>query len=132
VLLVTVPEETPVNELVDTAYAVEDRAGVALGPVVVNQCIPRMVLDGDVDADAQRSGIELGDGERGALVAAADFRADLVRRQDEQCERLADRLPLPQLRLPYFFTADVGPGEIELLADELVLGIGSLADAGAR
>jgi anion-transporting ArsA/GET3 family ATPase len=132
VLLVTVPEETPVNELVDTAYAVEDRAGVALGPVVVNQCIPRMVLDGDVDADAHRSGIELGDGERGALVAAADVRADLVRRQDEQCDRLADRLPLPQLRLPYFFTADVGPREIELLADELVLGIGSLADAGAR
>ena len=28
VLLVTVPEETPVNELVDTAYALEDRVGV--------------------------------------------------------------------------------------------------------
>ena len=40
VLLVTLPEETPVNELVDTAFAVEDRAGVALGPVVVNQCVP--------------------------------------------------------------------------------------------
>ena len=32
----------------------------------------------------------------------------------------------PQLRLPYFFTADVGPTEIELLADELVLGIGAV------
>jgi hypothetical protein len=36
---------------------------------------------------------------------------------------------LPQLRLPYFFTADVGASEIELLADELVLGIGALAEA---
>src|SRR5256714_4316726 len=35
VLLVTLPEETPVNELVDTAYHLEDRVGVALGPVVV-------------------------------------------------------------------------------------------------
>ena len=26
------PEETPVNELVETAFAIEDRAGVALGP----------------------------------------------------------------------------------------------------
>src|SRR6478752_7243782 len=100
VLLVTLPEETPVNELVDTAYAVEDRAGVTLAP-----------------------------SDRDALMAAATFRADLIRRQDEQCERLAEQLPLPQLRLPYFFTADVAPTEIELLADELVLGIGAMADA---
>src|SRR3954451_20618440 len=39
VILVTLPEETPVNELVDTAFAVEDRAGVALGPIVVNSCL---------------------------------------------------------------------------------------------
>jgi anion-transporting ArsA/GET3 family ATPase len=128
VLLVTLPEETPVNELVDTAYAVEDRAGVALGPVVVNQCVPAVALDGDVDDDAARTGITLDATERDALVAASRFRADLVRRQDEQCGRLAERLPLPQLRLPYFFTADVGVTEVELLADELVLGIGTLAD----
>src|SRR3954470_5318737 len=36
VMLVTLPEETPVNELVDTAYHLEDRVGVSLGPVVVN------------------------------------------------------------------------------------------------
>ena len=129
VLLVTLPEETPVNELVDTAYAVEDRAGVALGPVVVNQCVPPVALDGDVTADAVRAGITLAPSDRDALTAAATFRADLIRRQDEQCERLAEQLPLPQLRLPYFFTADVGPTEIELLADELVLGIGAMADA---
>ncbi len=129
VLLVTLPEETPVNELVDTAYAVEDRAGVALGPIVVNQCVPPVALDGDVDADAALAGITLDASDRDALTAAATFRADLIRRQDEQCERLAERLPLPQLRLPYFFTADVGPSEIELLADELVLGIGAMAEA---
>src|SRR5215510_13418635 len=39
VMLVTVPEETPVTELVETALAIEDRAGVALGPVVVNGCV---------------------------------------------------------------------------------------------
>src|SRR6476661_5710095 len=42
VLLVTLPEETPVNELVDTAFAIEDRAGVALGPIVVNACLPEV------------------------------------------------------------------------------------------
>ena len=126
VMLVTLPEETPVNELVDTAYAVEDRAGVALGPIVVNQCVPPLDLGGDVAADAALTGVTLEPREVDALTAAARFRADLTGRQDEQCARLAERLPLPQLRLPYFFTADVGPTEVELLADELVLGIGVL------
>ena len=70
--------------------------------------------------------------ERDALAQAAAFRSGLSRRQDEQCARLAERLPLPQLRLPFFFTADVGPGEIELLADELTLGIATLDDVAAR
>ncbi|MCX6524790.1 MAG: hypothetical protein NTX58_08500 [Actinobacteria bacterium] len=38
VLLVTSPEETPVNELIETAYSLEDEVGVSLGPVVVNSC----------------------------------------------------------------------------------------------
>src|SRR5262249_61491114 len=40
VVLVTVPEETPVNELVETAFQLEDRIGVPLGPVVVNSWYP--------------------------------------------------------------------------------------------
>src|SRR5438067_7475747 len=92
VLLVTLPEETPVNELVDTAYAVEDRAGVALGPIVVNQCVPALALAGDVVNDAARAGLTLDVGEIDALTAAAAFRSDLIRQQDEQCARLAERL----------------------------------------
>ncbi len=60
VMLVTVPEETPVNELVDTAFAVEDRAGVALGPVVVNQCVPAgRRSTATCAADAARAGVAL-------------------------------------------------------------------------
>jgi anion-transporting ArsA/GET3 family ATPase len=132
VLLVTLPEETPVNELVDTAYAVEDRAGVALGPVVVNGCVPPIDFTGDVRVDAAAAGLVLDERDLEALRAAAEFRADLVRRQEVQCARLAELLPLPQLRLPYFFTADVGPTEIELLADELARAIGALDDVGVR
>ncbi len=36
VVLVTLPETTPVNEVVETAFALEDDVGVQLGPVVVN------------------------------------------------------------------------------------------------
>src|SRR6476659_6376709 len=48
VMLVTLPEETPVNELIDTAYHLEDRVGVSLGPVVVNGSYA--AIDG-LDAD---------------------------------------------------------------------------------
>jgi anion-transporting ArsA/GET3 family ATPase len=138
VVLVTLPEETPVNELVDTAYAVEDRAGVALGPIVVNSCVPPMGRVDDelgtisgVRADLATAGVRLDDGEIDALARAAEFRTGLLGRQAEQCARLQERLPLPQLRLPYFFTADVGPAEIEVLADELTLGIAALDDVTA-
>jgi hypothetical protein len=139
VMLVTLPEETPVNELIETAYAVEDRAGVALGPIAVNCCVPPLGPAGDalrhedgVRADAVAVGLTLDDGEVRALADAAAFRDDLARRQADQCARLAERLPLPQLRLPFFFTADVGPAEIEILADELTAGITSLEDVAAR
>jgi len=139
VMLVTLPEETPVNELIETAYTIEDRAGVALGPIVVNSCVPPLGTAGGalrdedgVRADALAVGLTLEDGEVRALADAASFRDDLARRQAEQCARLAERLALPQLRLPYFFTADVGSAEIEILADELSVGIASLDDLAAR
>jgi anion-transporting ArsA/GET3 family ATPase len=125
VLLVTLPEETPVNELVDTAFAVEDRAGVALGPIVVNCCLepePELVRLGGRDTF---DGLE--DSTAQALRAAAEFRAGRVELQRVQLERLADKLPLPQLRLPFLFTATIGPAEIATLTDALVEGVGTLA-----
>ena len=66
VVLVTVPETTPVNELVETAYALEDRVGVRLGPVVVNSVdglgepdvidATRVDLSGVRDGDAAARG----------------------------------------------------------------------------
>ena len=41
VLLVTVPEETPVNETIETAFDIEDDPGVRLAGVVVNRVFPR-------------------------------------------------------------------------------------------
>ncbi len=41
VVLVTLPEETPVNELVETAFALEDAVGVSLGPGRRERALPR-------------------------------------------------------------------------------------------
>ena len=119
VMLVTVPEETPVNELVDTAFQLEDRIGVQLGPVVVNACYPDPGLPASVD-EVQRLADELGvfvsPREAADLVAAAEFRRERHVLQQEQADRLAARLPLPQVRLPFLFTTELGPPEIGALA----------------
>jgi len=121
VVLVTLPEETPVNELVETAFNLEDQVGVALGPVVVNGLYPaRPGLDRDPATAAAEAGVTLREGEPEALAAAADFRRHRVQLQTEQVARLADQLPLPQLRLPFLFGAELGPAEVDLLAATLV------------
>ena len=43
VILVTLPEELPVSETIESAYTLEDKAGVQLGPVIVNACDPEPV-----------------------------------------------------------------------------------------
>jgi anion-transporting ArsA/GET3 family ATPase len=131
VVLVTMPEETPVNELVETAYQLEDRVGVSLGPVVVNGCYPSLPgLDTDPQAAADEAGTSMRKGEAATLSAAAAFRRERSSLQREQVERLAEALPLPQLHLPYQFDAELGPAQLEVLASALLKGIGDL-DAAA-
>jgi anion-transporting ArsA/GET3 family ATPase len=129
VMLVTLPEETPVNELVDTAFRLEDRVGVSLGPVVVNGLYPdRPGIATDPADAAEAAGASLRGGEADELAAAAAFRIHRAELQAEQLGRLADRLPLPQLRLPYLFQADLGLAELDELATALLDGIGALPD----
>ena len=128
VMLVTIPEETPVNELIETSFAVEDELGVRLGPVIVNAVLPD--IDGlDTQLDAAELGLD--DDEHAALSTAAAFRAGRAALQAEQIGRLGERLPLPQIRLPQLFGTGIGPAEIETLADSLSEAIGELADGAA-
>ena len=127
VILVTLPEETPVNELVDTAYALEDRVGVALGPVVVNGVYPPLAgLDVDPLDAAAEAGIGLDPEEAEALRAAAAFRHQRVELQQQQTARLADVLPLPQLAVPFLFTDRLGRPELERLAHALTDAVSAL------
>ena len=115
VLLVTLPEETPVNEAVESAYTLEDRVGVSLAPVVVNGLYPPAEgLDVDPIVAAAEAGAHLRAGEADVLAAA------------DQVERLAKALPLPQLSLPFLFTTEVGLAEVDMLADALAEGVRGL------
>jgi anion-transporting ArsA/GET3 family ATPase len=127
VVLVTLAEETPVNEVVQTASALEDRVGADLGPVVVNGLYP--VVEGlgtDPETAARDAGMELDEESARALAEAAAFRARRQQLQDDQIDRLADALPLPQLRLPAIFDTDLRLAQLDHLADALTAGVEAL------
>lgn len=120
VVLVTLPEETPVNEVADTAFKLEDEVGIKLGPVVVNGMYEVLEgLDEDPVEVAAGRGLALDDDAAEALSAAAAFRRGRQRLQAEQLARLRRSLPLPQLHLPFMFTPEIGPGELDRLAEAL-------------
>jgi anion-transporting ArsA/GET3 family ATPase len=127
VMLVTLPEETPVNELIDTAYHLEDRVGVSLGPVVVNGVVGELPgLEVDPEAAAQEAGSSLRPGEADAMREAAAFRAERRALQVEQVGRLGAALPLPQIQLPFLFGPDLGASQLESLVDSFTAGVGTL------
>ena len=120
VLLVTLAEETPVTETIETAFELEERVDIKLGPVIVNSVWPPLP---GLARSLARASSDLDDKAR----SAAEFRQARVADQQGEIERLAAELPLDQIHLPYLFTADLDRHDLEALADELI----DLTTAGA-
>jgi anion-transporting ArsA/GET3 family ATPase len=123
VVLVTLPEETPVTETIETAFSLEDEVGLKLAPVVVNGLWPE--IDGLADevaaaAAASKPGVE-------AALEAAAYRLARIEDQLAEVERLADELPLDQIHLPFLFRTELTPAEVERLAQALSDGLAGLA-----
>ena len=89
VVLVTIPEPTPVNEAVETAFSLEEDIGIRLAPIVVNRVDthPSIDIPETVASDS-------------AAARAARFRNERTAGHARCIDDLARRLPLPHLRLP--------------------------------
>jgi arsenite-transporting ATPase len=113
VVLVTLPETTPVNEVIETAFALEDVVGVQLGPVVVNAVdLGDPPPDPDeVDLAEEPAAVELRD--------AARFRRSRRAMEHAEVQRLAQALPLEQVRLPALAVAGLDADGITTLAAAL-------------
>ncbi len=127
VALVTLPEEMPVNEAVEAAYKLEDKVGVSLGPLIVNACLPQAEgLHADPADAAEDAGVEVPEDLLRALGAAAEFTANRQEEQDEQLRRLADELPLRQVRVPAIPGDVIGPDELGEISEALRVGVDAL------
>jgi anion-transporting ArsA/GET3 family ATPase len=130
VILVTLPEEMPVSETVESAFTLEDKAGVQLGPVIVNATDPEPVgLEQSALDVAAGTGGEGGPGPEllAALEEARLFRLQRHALSAFQVDRLAQDLPLPQLLVPRLDAEEIGPTETDRLATALARAIGGLA-----
>ncbi len=109
VILVTLPETTPVNEVIETAQTLTDDAVLRLGPVVVN------AYDNgdDLPADAAPAG--------SALRAAAEFRNARRELHRRETQRLAEALKLDQVRLPLLTSSTLDKASIADLAARLAV-----------
>ncbi|MEO8694707.1 MAG: ArsA-related P-loop ATPase [Acidimicrobiales bacterium] len=124
VMLVTLAEETPVNELIETAYRLEDQLRVSLGPVIVNSVLPALA---GIDRDpAELLAAALPDAQLSSLRAAGQWWSTRYARQREELERLAEALPLPQIELPQLFSPTIGVEESIQLSDALIRGVTQL------
>jgi anion-transporting ArsA/GET3 family ATPase len=128
VVLVTLPEELPVSETIESAYTLEDKAGVQLGPVIVNACDPEPVgLERPATEAAASVGASVPAAHLAALEAARQFRLARHAVSAEQVERLGRELPLPHLLVPAVDADAIGPREISILAKGLAGAVGTLA-----
>ena len=127
VQLVALGEETPINELIETAFSIEEDIGVALMPVIVNAVPERLGgLETPLPAAAKAAKARLDKHAKAELEQAGGFRRhrnDLVA---EQLERLTELSGLAQLHLPFRFDADLGPTTIDELAHHLTEEISQL------
>ncbi len=132
VILVTLPEELPVSEAIESAFTLEDRAGVQLGPVVVNAADPEPVgLDRPAAVVVDAAGLTPPTAHVEALEAARRFRLERHAVSAEQVDRLARELPLPHLIVPALNAEAIGPAESAALAGALGAAVEGLVPEGA-
>ncbi len=124
VLLVTLPRELAVDETIEAAYEVEERAGVKLAEVLVNEYEPPdQILDAPVDDEEAAA---LGPRLAAPAEAARAFCVARARAAQGEVDRLRAALPLPVLALPHVDGARIGPAELAVLATALRDAIGAL------
>ncbi|HZB41785.1 MAG TPA: ArsA family ATPase [Ilumatobacter sp.] len=111
VVLVTTPETTPVNELLETREVLRKRVDVRLGPVVVNQVDDGPPLPDPDTVSFGRTRTHVAD-----TVAAAVFRRTRRGAQADELARVREAIGCEHIVLPAIPTATLDPSDIVTLA----------------
>ena len=128
VVIVSAPEEMPVNETIELADRLRDETDVDLAAVVVNRVLPELFSGRDEaifetlrepDRSARLS--ELASGDVEPVLDGAELAVRLRRAGATHLAMLREHLPngLPVLYVPYLFTRSYGARATRQLAEHL-------------
>ncbi len=115
VVLVTIAEELAVSETIEAAFAVEDKAGIRLGPVIVNGLYPDLAaLAIPAEMAAKDAGVSISASGLAQLEQARLLQSSRLQRQNLEQDRLRAQLPLPSIALPRILGSQI---DLEGLAE---------------
>lgn len=119
VAIVATPEEMAVNESGSLAAALGE-AGIALDALFVNGLYPSRFTTAELKQIAQARGRARPGSPATTALEAAVAESERAQTQRAELERLRELVPAVALReLPFLFSADFGPTELEQLAREI-------------
>lgn len=131
--LVTLAEEMPVAETLETAEALRTRLHIPAGAVIANALYSRLFtraeeqdlrsigneLPGEVLSRAKEVGLELDDEDATALIGYARFLTSRRSIQAGHLRSLTKEVAEPVMKLPFLFSSGLHLPDIETLADTL-------------
>ena len=132
--LVTLPEEMPVLETIETSEALRSRIAISTGAVFANAVYPhlfsrnevtslkRLAEDGEISelcSCADEVGLRLDREDIDSLVGYAGFLTARRTLQAAQLKTLRKEMDEPIVELPFLFSAGLELPDIETLADEM-------------
>jgi anion-transporting ArsA/GET3 family ATPase len=139
--LVTLPEEIPVSETVETATALRERVGVTAGALFANgiyselftraelKAVHDLIESNDVTAlfDAAESvGLRLDEEDVDALLRYAQFLNSRRIIQGRHLRSLRKAIEEPVVELPFLFSAGLALPDVETLADTIEVAVEKL------
>ena len=135
--LVTLAEEMPVAETLETSAALDERVGIAHGAIVANAIYADLLdpeqekllegLDKDeLRAEAKEVGLALDEEDLDALGSYARFVEARREIQHGYLRTLRKQSSQPVLELPFLFSAGLALPDIETLADVIEEQVGKL------
>lgn len=126
--LVTLAEEMPVSETLETSAALHERVGISSGAVFANAVYSKLFTPteakklGSLDrnalvTEAKTVGLDLDNDDLDALVGYAGFLEARRSIQDTHLRKLDKGTEEPIVELPFLFSAGLGLPDIETLGD---------------
>lgn len=127
VLLVTLAEQTPIGEVIETAAALQEQVKLSILGIAVNQVVAAPSHSLNVEQVTAEAGIDLDAATSRTLQGLLETQRHRSATQLSQIDRLKSALPEPSKALPALPRADLTREDVHRLANHLapLLGLGS-------